>query len=204
MLNRILMRCALDFPKRRIDLLQGEVAGGGVNLAMSGNIDFSSGEPRMSGGMVGTPMKGTLAKRIWPMFVASKVRNWVLENIQGGDVTRVEIAANAPMPTLKEGGPPIPDDGLSVEVDIVNATIRPVDGLPAIKRRRSHDPDQGTQCGRQCRPRHRRTGIRTQAHREQRRVRGAGHAIRNRRRRARGSRSRARSPPSPSSWRSIA
>ena len=132
-LNRILMRYALDFPKRRIDLLQGEVAGGGVNLAMSGHIDFSSGDPRISGGMVGTPMKGTLAKRIWPMFVASKVRNWVFENIQGGDVTRVELAANAPMPTLKEGGPPIPDDGLSVEVDIVNATVRPVDGLPAIK-----------------------------------------------------------------------
>ena len=74
--------------------------------------------------MVGTPMKGNLAKRIWPIFVASKVRTWVLENVQGGDVTRVEIAANAPMPTLKEGGPPIPDDGLSVEVDISNATRR--------------------------------------------------------------------------------
>jgi hypothetical protein len=132
-LNRILMRYALDFPKRRIDLLQGEVAGGGVNLAMSGHIDFSSGDPRLSGGMVGTPMKGHLAKRIWPMFVASKVRTWVFENIQGGEVTRVELAANAPMPTLKEGGPPIPDDGLSVEVDLVNATIRPVDGLPAIR-----------------------------------------------------------------------
>ena len=132
-LNRILMRYALDFQNRRIDLVQGEVAGGGVNLAMSGNIDFSSGEPRLSGGMVGTPMKGHLAKRIWPMFVASKVRSWVFENIQGGEVTRVELAANAPMPTLKEDGPPIPEDGLSVEVDITNATVRPVDGLPAIR-----------------------------------------------------------------------
>lgn len=132
-LNRILMRAALDPARKRIDLLQGEVAGGGVNLAMSGNIDFSSGEPRLSGGMVGTPMKGNLAKRIWPVFVASKVRTWVLENIQGGDVSRVEIAANAPMPTLKEDGPPIPDDGLSVEVDMTNAVVRPVDGLPAIR-----------------------------------------------------------------------
>ena len=98
-LNRILMRALLDPAKKRIDLLQGEVAGGGVNLAMSGNIDFSSGEPLLSGGMVGTPMKGSLAKRIWPIFVASKVRTWVLDNIQGGDVSRIEIAANAPMPT---------------------------------------------------------------------------------------------------------
>jgi len=132
-LNRILMRAALDPAKKRIELLQGEIAGGGVNLAMSGNIDFSSGEPRLSGGMVGTPMKGNLGKRIWPIFVASKVRTWVLENVQGGDVSRIEIAANAPMLTFKEDGPPIPDDGLSVEIDMSNAVIRPVDGLPAIR-----------------------------------------------------------------------
>jgi hypothetical protein len=132
-LNRVLMRAALDFGKKRIDLLQGEISGGGVNLAMSGNMDFSSGEPRLSGGLVGTPMKGHLGKRIWPMFVASKVRKWVLENVQGGDISRIEVAANAPMITFKEDGPPIPDDGLSVEIDMSNAIVRPVDGLPAIK-----------------------------------------------------------------------
>jgi Protein of unknown function len=132
-LNRILVRALLDPATKRIDLLQGDVGGGGVNLAMSGNIDFSSGEPLLSGGMVGMPMKGNLAKRIWPVFVATKVRTWVLENIQGGDVSRIEIAANAPMLTLKEDGPPIPDDGLSVEVDINNATLRPLEGLPAIR-----------------------------------------------------------------------
>ena len=132
-LNRILMRAALDPAKKRVDLLQGEIAGGGVNLAMSGSMDFSSGEPLLSGGMVGTPMKGNLAKRIWPVFVASKVRTWVMENVQGGDVSRLEVAANAPIPTFKEDGPPVPDDGLSVEIDMSNATLRPVDGLPAIR-----------------------------------------------------------------------
>lgn len=132
-LNRVLMRATLDPAKKRIDLLQGDVAGGGVNLAMSGSMDFSSGEPLLSGGMVGTPMKGNLAKRIWPVFVASKVRTWVMENVQGGDVSRLEVAANAPIPTFKEDGPPVPDDGLSVEIDISNATLRPVDGLPAIR-----------------------------------------------------------------------
>jgi hypothetical protein len=132
-LNRIVMRGALDIANRRIELTKGEIAGGGVNLAISGNIDFSSGEPRLSGGMAGTPMRGTLAKRIWPVFVASKVRSWVLANMQSGEVTRVEIAANAPMETLKEDGPPIPDDGLSVEIDVSNAVVQPVDGLPPIR-----------------------------------------------------------------------
>ncbi len=132
-LNRILMRGAFDYAGARITLSQGEIAGGGVNLAMSGTLDFSSGEPVISGGMAGTPMKGTLAKRIWPVFVAAKVRNWVLANIHEGEIARMELAANAPVETLKEDGPPIPNDGLSVEIDVAKAVLRPVDGLPPIR-----------------------------------------------------------------------
>ncbi len=132
-LNRVIMRGTLDVARRRIDLINGEIAGRGVNLAMSGQLDFASGEPRLSGGMAGTPMDGSLAKRIWPVFVASKVRSWVLANMHSGQVTRVEIAANAPVDTLREDGPPIPDDGLSVEIDVTNAVVQPVDGLPAIR-----------------------------------------------------------------------
>jgi hypothetical protein len=108
-LNRILMRALLDPAKKRIDLLQGDVGGGGVNLAMSGNIDFllrraaivrrhgrnadeRQASPSASGRFSSPPRCGP----------------WVLDNIQGGDVSRIEIAANAPMPTLKEDGPPIP------------------------------------------------------------------------------------------------
>ena len=132
-LNRILMRGAFDYAGARITLSQGEIAGGGVNLAMSGTLDFSSGEPVISGGMAGTPMKGALAKRIWPVFVAAKVRNWVLANIHEGEIARMELAANAPVETLKEDGPPIPNDGLSVEIDVAKAVLRPVDGLPPIR-----------------------------------------------------------------------
>jgi len=132
-LNRILMRGTFDYASGRIALSQGEIAGGGVNLAMSGTLDISSGEPVISGGLAGTPMKGALAKRIWPVFVASKVRNWVLANIHEGEIARMELAANAPIDTLKEDGPPIPSDGLSVEIDVAKAVLRPVDGLPPIR-----------------------------------------------------------------------
>ena len=33
---------------------------------------------------------------------------------------------------LKEDGPPVPSDGLSIEVMVRNATIRPVTGMPPI------------------------------------------------------------------------
>ena len=43
---------------------------------------------------------------------------------------------NAPSSTLKESGPPIPDDGLTVDALATGCLIRPVEGLPAL-----HDAD---------------------------------------------------------------
>lgn len=132
-LNRILMRARLDPADRRIVLEQGDIGGMGVNLAMSGSLDASGPELRVAGGLAGTPMSGPAVKKIWPVFVASKVRTWVLDNMFSGEVSRLELATNAPVDTLREGGPPIPDDGLSVEIAVNNAVIRPVEGLPPIR-----------------------------------------------------------------------
>lgn len=132
-LNRIMMRASLDPAGRRITLEQGDISGTGVKLAMSGSLDFSGPELRVAGGMAGTPMSGSVAKKIWPVFMASKVRSWVLANMHGGEITRLELATNAPVDTLREGGPPIPDDGLSVDVTVNRALIQAVEGLPPIK-----------------------------------------------------------------------
>jgi hypothetical protein len=131
-LNRILVRATVDFMKRRLDVVQGDIGGSGVRGILNGGVDFSSGEPRLAVGLAITPMSSEVAKKVWPAFIASKVRTWVLENLRSGEIERVDIATNAPIDTLKEGGPPIPADGLSVEVTVRNAVVAPVDGLPPI------------------------------------------------------------------------
>jgi hypothetical protein len=131
-LNKIMMRANVDLMRRRIDLLQGDIGGAGVAGSLSGSVDFSGNDPRLAVGLAITPMSSVVAKKVWPFFVATKVRNWVTENLQSGDIERVDIATNAPVETLKEGGPPIPADGLSVDVTVRNASIRPVTGLPPI------------------------------------------------------------------------
>ena len=131
-LNKIMMRANLDLMRRRIELVQGDLGGGGVAGSLSGSVDFSGADPRLAVGLAITPMSSDIAKKVWPFFIATKVRNWVAENLQAGDIERVDIATNAPIETLKEGGPPIPSDGLSVDVMVRNATIRPVTGLPPI------------------------------------------------------------------------
>ena len=72
-------------------------------------------------------------KRIWPVTVASKVRAWVLDHVQAGTVERLDVSTNAPWSTLKSSGPPIPDDGLLIQIIGHGAEIRPVEGLPAIR-----------------------------------------------------------------------
>jgi hypothetical protein len=130
-LNKIMLRANLDLQRRRMVLVQGDVAGGNIAAFLNGSVDFS-GEPRLAAGVAMTPMSAPIAKKVWPVFVATKVRNWVVENLQSGDIERIDIATNSPIENLTEDGPPIPNDGLSVDVTVRNATIRPVTGMPPI------------------------------------------------------------------------
>jgi len=130
-LNKVLLRANLDLVRRRIDLVQGDIAGGGIAGSLNGSFDFSS-EPRLAAGIALTPMSAPTMKKVWPVFVATKVRNWVVENVHSGHVERIDIATNSPIDNLREDGPPIAQDGLSVDVTLRNAVVRPVIGLPPI------------------------------------------------------------------------
>jgi hypothetical protein len=132
-LDRITLRGRLDPAKRRLELDQGDMSGMAAGVALSGTLDYSGAEPRLTGGMAGTRMSASALKRIWPVFVASKVRAWVIDHIQSGTVERFIIAVKAPMPTLKASGPPVPDDGLSVELVSSAVALRPVETLPLIR-----------------------------------------------------------------------
>ena len=72
-------------------------------------------------------------KRLWPSFVSPPVRAWVEDHLVAGTVERLVIATNAPLSTLKPSGPPVPDDGLAIEIAGNGAELRPVYGLPAIR-----------------------------------------------------------------------
>ena len=132
-LNRIQVGLRIDPDKQRIDVEQGEIGNMDLGLAISGGLDYSSGEPRLALGIAGTRMSVAAMKRLWPSFISPKVHAWVSENILSGTVERVVIATNTPLATLKTISPPIPDDGLAIEISGNGAEIRPVHGLPAIK-----------------------------------------------------------------------
>jgi hypothetical protein len=133
LLERFGVRARLDLTKKRLELEQGDFHTREMGVAFSGGLDFSGAEPRLAIGLAGQQMSVSVLKRLWMPFIAPAVRTWVMDHVEGGWVDRVVIATNAPMHTLKASGPPVPDDGLSIEVATTGTTIRPVDGLPAIR-----------------------------------------------------------------------
>ena len=71
-------------------------------------------------------------KRLWPVVTAHEVREWVEKHVGTGTVERIVIAGNAPYSTFKTGGPPTPEDGLSVDIETTGTSLRPVRDLPPI------------------------------------------------------------------------
>jgi Protein of unknown function len=132
-LNRVVVRTRIDPAAHRLNIDQAEVAGKGVGVAMSGNLDFSGSDPRINIGMVTRKLPIAAFKSLWPAMVTPAVRTWVIERVPGGMIEQGELATNAALSTLRSGGPPVPDDGLSAQIVTSGAVVRPFDGLPEIR-----------------------------------------------------------------------
>jgi uncharacterized protein DUF3971 len=130
--NRIAVAMRFETDKRRVLLTQADFSNGEIGVAGTGSVDYSA-EPRLTLGFAGTPMSATALKRIWPTLVVPEVREWVIDRVDRGTVQRVEIGVNSPVRNLSRKGPPIPEDGLNVNIVANNVTVRPVDDLPSVR-----------------------------------------------------------------------
>jgi hypothetical protein len=133
--NRIAIGFRFDTEHKQVLLTQADVSNGEVGIAGTGSIDYS-GEPLLRLGLAGTPMSASNLKRIWPTIIVPEVREWVIERIERGTVQRIEVGVNTLVKNLPRKGPPIPDDGLAVNIVASGVAVHPVDGLPSV-----HDAD---------------------------------------------------------------
>jgi hypothetical protein len=130
--NRIAINLRFETESRRVTLTQANISNGEVGIAGTGFIDYSA-EPRLTLGFSGTPMSVSALKRMWPVLIVPELRDWVTERIAKGSIQRIDIAVNSPVRNLSRRGPPIPDDGLSVNIVGTGATIHPVDEMPSVR-----------------------------------------------------------------------
>src|SRR3979411_679407 len=130
--NRIAIGMRFDTDKRRVVLTQADVSNGEIGIAGTGSVDYSA-EPRLTLGFAGTPMSASALKRMWPTLIAPEVREWVIERVERGTLQRIEVGVNSPVRNLSRKGPPIPDDGLSVNIVASGVTVHPVDEMPSVR-----------------------------------------------------------------------
>jgi hypothetical protein len=133
--NRIAIGLRFDPERRRVLLTQADISNGEIGIAGTGSIDYSA-EPRLVLGFAGTPMSAAALKRVWPVLIVPEVREWVVGRVERGAIQRIEIGVNSPFRNLSRRGPPIPDDGLAVNIVASGVALRPIDDLPLV-----HDAD---------------------------------------------------------------
>ncbi len=130
--NRIAIGVRFDTDKRRVLLTQADISNGEIGIAGTGSVDYSA-EPRLTLGFAGTPMSASALKRMWPTLIVPEVREWVIERVERGSLQRIEVGVNSPVRNLSRRGPPIPDDGLAVNIVANGVTLHPVDELPLVR-----------------------------------------------------------------------
>src|ERR1700730_3716458 len=130
--NRIAIGLRFDTDQRRVLLTQADISNGEIGVAGTGSIDYWA-EPRLTLGFAGTPMSASALKRMWPTLIVPEVRQWVIERIERGSLQRLEVGVTSPLRNLSRRGPPIPDDGLAVNIVASGVTLRPVDELPSVR-----------------------------------------------------------------------
>src|SRR5258707_8963232 len=132
-IDRVAIRARISPARHLFEIQQGDFASMAGGFAMSGAIDYATSDPRIQVGVAGTKMTLSAFKRLWPALISPRLRSWVVDRVSGGNIERVVIATNAPLSTLEPGGPPLPDDGLSIDIVSNGNTLSLVDGLPVLR-----------------------------------------------------------------------
>ena len=161
--NRIAIGFRFDTDRKRVVLTQADISNGEISVAGTGVVDYS-GEPRLQLGFAGTPMSASALKRVWPILIVPELREWVIERIEKGSLQRIDVAVNSPVRNLSRKGPPIPDDGLAVNIVASGVTVRPVDADASGARCRSESEGDRAHRAGDDRARRGRYARRPQAH----------------------------------------
>jgi AsmA-like C-terminal region len=132
-LDRVSMRGRIDTAAHRFEIERAEISGGPIAVNFAGTLDSSGTEPHLAGTLTGTPMPASVLKEMWPASLCAKVRSWVIKHVLAGTVDRMTMWVNAPVNTLRDDGPPVPDDGLSIDITGSGVALQPFEALQPIR-----------------------------------------------------------------------
>jgi hypothetical protein len=118
----------------RLTLSRFVIRAGDAFIAVSGNVADAPLSPAVSLAGEVSPMPIDTLKRLWPKFLASKARQWVLERVAGGQVLggkfNVALPAGA-LAAIEQGGD-APEGAVNVELNFTGTSIAYLAELPPV------------------------------------------------------------------------
>jgi hypothetical protein len=133
-INRAAFDVRFEPAAGRMVIEQGNLSGPLAGVTIGGELNLGAAEPFLEMSVSGAPMSATALKRLWPILAAPDVRRWVYDHIVSGDVTKAEVNFHAPLNSIGNKDRPLPAEGLSVVVAGSNGVLRPVPGLPPMRK----------------------------------------------------------------------
>lgn len=115
------------------------VAGsGGATGRITGTIDTGADEGGLTLHIAAAHTDGRMALRLWPEHIAPPARNYLVDNLQGGLVDKVEITVDMSGGELAAAtrGEPMPDGAVHIDFSVSDATLTVSDEAPPLTRGR--------------------------------------------------------------------
>jgi hypothetical protein len=134
-IDRLTLRARLPIGMTGVQVDTFEVAGPEVALAMTAVLGRVGDVDGLRLGLTAgrMPVRNVLA--FWPSIIASDVRTWLIDTVQGGTVEAFSLASSLTPAGIADAFAerPLPDEAVRLDVRVVGGSMRPGKGMPLIE-----------------------------------------------------------------------
>ncbi|WP_246565099.1 YhdP family protein [Ancylobacter sonchi] len=130
--DNIALDLHFDPKAKSLGIDSAKVTGTQGEITVGGGLELAGPAPALNLNVSTTPTSATTLKRIWPVLAAPEVRNWVHDNVVSGEVSRAEIALNAPLSSIGNSDIPLADDALRIDIVAGQGSFRVLPDLAPV------------------------------------------------------------------------
>lgn len=122
-----------DQKQIKIDSVEARV--GAANAQVSGIVTLDDpARPGLALDVAVREVDGRTALRLWPGFAAPIVRNWLVQQLRGGQLKTLALTLDMPPDVMAAAVSqmPIPAEAMALSFDVERASLVPAPGLPLV------------------------------------------------------------------------